>query len=144
MSEKIESIEDIPDLGGKSMPGLESYNNYEGFKIKTNKREIYILVSNGSSCCENWGHIASEDDTKSFIGAEIIKYRCVDNADYKDCELTKKNAGEYVDVYDCAFIDLETSRGTLQFAVYNSHNGYYGHDIRIVERPLDSDKESGK
>jgi hypothetical protein len=29
------------------------------------------------------------------------------------------------------FITFETSNGTLQLAVYNEHNGYYGHNCYI-------------
>jgi len=27
------------------------------------------------------------------------------------------------------FINIDTSEGLLQFAAYNSHNGYYGHSV---------------
>ena len=131
---KITSIESFDDTGGKDL-GLGEGTSYEGYKIKTTTKEFVIGISNGSSCCESWGHITSEDNLNKFIGAEILNYRCINSADYNEIELTRKNAGEYVDVYDCAFIDFNTDRGVLQFAVYTSHNGYYGHHMQIVEKP---------
>lgn len=132
---KIISIESFDDIKGEDI-GLESWSTYEGFKIKTDTKEIVLGITNSSSCCESWGHIASEDDLTKFIGAEVLGYRCVDDADYKEIELTKKEAGEYVGVFDCAFIDLFTNKGSLQFAVYTSHNGFYGHHMQISERQL--------
>lgn len=32
------------------------------------------------------------------------------------------------------FINVETTRGLLQFAAYNEHNGYYGHDVLLVSK----------
>ena len=34
---------------------------------------------------------------------------------------------------DCMFINLETNKGTLQLTVYNQHNGYYEHSVRILK-----------
>ena len=31
------------------------------------------------------------------------------------------------------FVDFVTDRGTFQLAVYNSHNGYYGHGILVLK-----------
>jgi len=30
------------------------------------------------------------------------------------------------------FVDFITTNGTFQLAVYNSHNGYYGHGIVVA------------
>ena len=32
---------------------------------------------------------------------------------------------------DCVFLVLQTSKGELDFAVYNCHNGYYGHEVVV-------------
>lgn len=130
---KILRIEEFEDMGAKDFGPDCDRSSYEGYKIVTDEKTFKIGVSNSASCCESWGHISSEDNFEDFIGAEIVNYKCKEAAEYTDIDLTKKNVGEYVDVYDCAFIDFNTSKGTLQFAVYNHHNGYYGHDIRIIE-----------
>lgn len=130
---KILSIEEFDDLN-LVKDGWGS--NYEGYKIITKEKEFVIAVDNDQSCCEDWGSITSADNLQDFIGANILDFRCIDNADYNEIELTKNHAGEYVDVYDCAFIDFETDKGKLQFAVYNHHNGYYGHDIVIQQNDI--------
>lgn len=130
---KILKIEDFDSIDDEEFGG-ENYYKYEGYKITTDVKEIYIVIDNGALCCESWGHIQSEDDLNSFVGANILDYRCVEDADYKEIELTKNDAGEYVEIYDCAFIDFKTDKGDFQLAVYNHHNGFYGHDIRILEQ----------
>jgi len=38
----------------------------------------------------------------------------------------------YTDCGDAVFLNIRTNRGNLQFAVYNAHNGYYGHSAYVV------------
>lgn len=49
--EKIEEVEDIPDQFKEY-----SWCKGDGYKITTNKQEIYILIDNDQSCCESWGY----------------------------------------------------------------------------------------
>lgn len=113
---------------------LGKYSDYDGYIIITDKQEIKFGISNSQSCCERWGYFSSEDDFKEFIGADLIDMETVD---------TVLNIGklkdEEVDVDDCMFINVKTSNGLLQFAVYNSHNGYYGHDIKLISNQLQID-----
>ena len=41
---------------------------------------------------------------------------------------------EDLDAGSAMFINVETTRGLLQFAAYNEHNGYYGHDVLLVSK----------
>ena len=41
-----------------------------------------------------------------------------------------------LDKEEVMFINIETSKGTLQFAVYNCHNGYYGHAVKVISEQL--------
>ncbi len=113
---------------------LGKYPNYDGYIIITDKQEIKFGISNGQSCCEHWGYFSSEDDFNDFIGSNLIEIESVD---------TVLNIGkleqEEVDVNDCMFINVKTSNGLLQFAVYNCHNGYYGHDIKLISNQLQID-----
>lgn len=43
---------------------------------------------------------------------------------------------------DCIFVDIKTDCGTLQLAVYNSHNGYYGHEVLIRENNVEYLREN--
>lgn len=113
---------------------LGKYSDYDGYVIITDKQEIKFGISNSQSCCEHWGYFSSEDDFKEFVGADLIDIETVD---------TVLNIGklkdEEVDVDDCMFINVKTSNGLLQFAVYNSHNGYYGHDIKLISNQFQID-----
>ncbi len=141
--EKIISIEEIinlelsvlSELHGKKgsrlgvaqmLNQLSGYGGYDGYKIKTEKHEYHLLISNGQSCCECWGYFESNDNTNDFIGSNLFDVKFTDTA----LNTKKLNESEYYD--DCGgiqFVDFETDKGILQFAVYNAHNGFYGHDI---------------
>lgn len=122
MDEKILSIEECrhtPDEG----------YNYSGFIVITTSQKIELLISSDTECCENWGYFWCNDTPEDFVGAKLLNVTCTDDA------LNTHKVLEYVDNINMAyFVNLETDRGTLQFVVYNEHNGYYGHDIRIISK----------
>ena len=35
------------------------------------------------------------------------------------------------------FVDIVTDRGVLQFVAYNIHNGYYGHEAKVISTQLE-------
>ncbi|MEL3959481.1 hypothetical protein NST17_20225 [Caldifermentibacillus hisashii] len=35
------------------------------------------------------------------------------------------------------FVDIITSNGTLQFVAYNEHNGYYGHEAKVISTQIE-------
>lgn len=119
-------------------------NNLEGFEIKTNKQIIKILISPGQQCCESSGYMISEDNPEEFIGAEIKSVSVVEDVTYNKKIIAKLDwylhrvvsheDGSVCFDYESGgaeFVDIETNKGTFQIAVYNCHNGYYGHDILI-------------
>lgn len=107
------------------------WQEFDGYKISTTDGVIEIAVESGTSCCENWGYISSNDNFIDFYGAEIleIKYTRENNKLLETFEL--KLSEQCLELQDILFITLETTKGTLQFAVYNEHNGYYGHDCYV-------------
>lgn len=125
--EKILKIEEMSDVTHTTRDGYGP-SMYDGYKITTDAQEIFILVSNGQSCCEQYGYVSSEDELQSFVGSELSDVKVVDTA------INEKMLEVGGNLYegDIMFVNLETNKGTLQFAVYNSHNGYYGHS-GIVE-----------
>ena len=102
-----------------------SEDGFDGYRIKTNKRIIEFLISNLQNCCEYWGYISTPDDVSQFIGATLK-----DISEIKSSSIRPDN-GE--DMYDgeTVFLNLETSNGLLQLNVYNEHNGYYAHRIKL-------------
>ena len=106
----------------------------DGYKITTSKQEIYILILGEQQCCETYGSFCSNDEPDDFIGSELVNI-CTTNNALKTKVTSSKNLSSF-DEGDCIFVNLETNKGVLQFAVYNEHNGYYGHDVRIQSNQL--------
>lgn len=118
-------------LGAMQMiHGLHGSQSMDGYKVDTDEQSVYVLIDNGQSCCEDWGYFASEDDMTPFIGAELTDIVLTDKA-----LNTQKveQSGYYDDAGGIQFVDFVTDRGTFQLAVYNAHNGYYGHGIVIAK-----------
>lgn len=110
---------------------LGGYSCYDGYKIETSEHVYHILIDNGQNCCESWGYFISEDDFKPFIGKKLIGVELTDTA------LNRKKfeeSGYYEDQGGIQFVDFKFANGSvLQFAVYNAHNGYYGHPIIVAK-----------
>ena len=113
MKEIIKSIAEVND-------------DWEGFEVGTSTRTIRVCISNNQCCCESWGHLSSDDDLQQFVGAELIGVATVDTA------MNKKTDPGDLDEGDVSFVDFETDRGKFQLAVYDCHNGYYGHSVEIT------------
>jgi len=111
------------------------YYNLTGLKIETNKGNIELLISDNQSCCENWDALFLEtpDDLSKVIGAKLIEV--------SDIEI---NTQEY-DQNSCGLNETQlrvvTTKGIIQFAVYNEHNGYYSHAtfLQVFDINEDSD-----
>ena len=105
-----------------------------GYEITTNKQTIRIGISDYQSCCEDWGYFTTNDELQDFLGAEIMGIKLTDTC--LNTELIKDKFVYGFDEGEIQFVDIETTKGTLQLAVYNSHNGYYGHSIVIDSEQL--------
>jgi len=112
-------------------PFYEEYG-LDGVKIDfDNDKSLVFGISNGQHCCEEWGYISQVDneDVDNYIGAKIRSIEVVDYVDgnYVSTQLKEIDAGEI----DCYFLNVATTKGELNFAVYNIHNGYYGHRVTM-------------
>lgn len=87
----------------------------------------------------------SEDDFEKFIGTDFYAVKITDTRlKTMDVQLEKEGVNYLVeeeeDPYmryfqgEIMFVNIETSKGTLQFALYNAHNGYYGHTAIVHSR----------
>ena len=142
---KITKITKIEDLTAGEKYTLGQFNDfpdleaaeYDGYLIECVKTihekdyhtKIGILLEDEPQCCERYGMVISDDDIKSFIGAELIEAKEITAGDINlitDHELRGDEDTRSV------FFNLETDRGLLQFVVYNCHNGFYGHDCHFV------------
>jgi hypothetical protein len=126
----MEKILRIEETNFKTKKG--SCGGYDGYQIITDQQTIQIGISDGQACCESFGCIITNDETKEFIGAELLGISITDTA----LNNKKIEEIEYLDCGDAMFVNLETSEGLLQFVAYNSHNGYYGHDAVLISKQL--------
>ena len=103
----------------------------DGYKVRTEQHVFHVLINNEQSCCEDWGYLASDDRLDAFIGAELVGIELTDTALNK--EKVDEAAKYGFDDGGIQFVDFVTDRGTFQLAVYNAHNGYYGHGILVAK-----------
>ena len=98
----------------------KNYNYLEGLNIVTDKGNITLVISMDSQCCERYDALFLEtpDNLANYIGATIFSVEdvCTSNA----CEPSDDYCSE-------TQLKITTSKGVLQYAVYNAHNGYYSH-----------------
>lgn len=110
------------------------WQNFDGYKVITSDQEILLLIDMETCCCESPGYFWSDDDFSRFIGSELLNIEVVDTELNK--EKLDKEIGYGLDEGGIMFVNLVTNKGILQFAAYNSHNGYYGHTGRVVSKQL--------
>lgn len=115
----------------------DDWQLFDGFQIITDLQTIQIGISNEKACCERFGCIITNDETKEFIGAELKSLAIVDTS------LNNKNIEEleYLESGGAMFVNLETSEGLLQFVAYNAHKGYYGHEAVLVSKQLNHEED---
>lgn len=126
MNETIQKIEEVFDV---EIPTKERYSTKgDGYRITTDQQEILALIGNGQNCCEEWGYLLTESETDKFIGANLLSIDLTGTNRVKETIDALEDAANYG---DALFVDFATSEGVLQFAAYNSHNGYYGHRVYL-------------
>lgn len=110
---------------------ISGYGSYDGYLVETTKHKYHILIENGHSCCEEWGFMISEDEPNYFINNELLEVRLTDTA------LNQARIDEKIpyglEEGSIQFVDFATTNDVFQIAVYNSHNGYYGHSIIVAK-----------
>ena len=108
---------------------LSGYEQFDGYEIETDKQKYYVLIENGQSCCEDWGYISSNDNLNDYIGKNLV------NVELTNTALKNTKVDDlYCDSDQIQFVNFKFDDGdVLQLAVYNSHNGYYGHSIVIAK-----------
>ena len=124
--DKILKIEEIKNAK-ISDPRFWGHSKYDGYLVETENHKYRILIENGQGCCESWGYFSTVDDHNDFIGANLIDIELTDES----LNTKKLKESGYYDEEGIQFVSFKTDRGVFQLAVYNYHNGYYGHTIVI-------------
>lgn len=136
----------------KSIKERQTEDGYKGIYIYTNKAILKFEIESSRHCCEYFGYFSYSEFDKPyshFIGAEIYQiFVSKDNTEnQKVFDITENIKHEMYDIDSAVFINVMTSKGKMQFVIYNEHNGYYGHKIRysLVEKTGEiKEKESYK
>lgn len=115
----MERIISIKEVDGYARDN--SYSSFDGFEVVTTKHTYFFGISNGQSCCEDWGYFITNDSIEDFFNATLFSVDIVN-----ECLIKEKAPSIYEG--GVMFINFETSHGTLQFTAYNGHNGYYAHE----------------
>lgn len=106
---------------------LAGGHNMDGYEVVTEKSTIRILIDNEQSCCESWGYMSSDDELEYYYGATL------NDVELTDTKLERmKIEDDYYDEGGVQFVTFKTDKGDFQLAVYNGHNGYYGHGILVA------------
>lgn len=106
-------------------------DGYDGFVIETDSGKIEIFIDNFQDCCEEWGYLVSEEkEFEYFYGSKLKGVYIVESND-----LSKDVS--YVGEGGAVFVNVETSLGQIQFSVYNYHNGYYSHEVKVTVYGVD-------
>lgn len=132
------SLSNVVNLDGKNnvrlgvfgmLNNLSASRSMDGYKVKTTEHIYLILIDNEQNCCETWGYFSTNDNLQEFIGSELTDIELTD----KSLKTEAINELEYLDEGSVQFVTFKTEKGDFQLAVYNGHNGYYGHGIIIAE-----------
>ena len=84
----------------------------------------------------------SEDNIDDYIGANLLGIELTDTAlneaKMEEVDLISREGTAKQGWYEGSimFVDLKTDKGVLQFVAYNVHNGYYGHEAKVVSNQL--------
>lgn len=115
----------------------EYWDSYSGYAITTDKQVIKLLIDDTQSCCENFGYFMSEDTLNDFVGARLIDIKITDE-ELKEGQLKENDVDTACKYFEggVMFVDIITTEGTLQFVAYNEHNGYYGHEAKVISTQL--------
>ena len=119
---------------------IKECSEEDGYEVVTTSQRIKLFISNFQLCCESWGYFWCNDDPQDFVGAELLDIRLTDEA-LSEVQM-KANDDPQSWLYEggIMFVNLETSKGVLQFVAYNAHNGYYGHTATVESLQLNHDE----
>jgi hypothetical protein len=112
---------------------------YNGLEIKTNKRDIYIIIEQGQFCCETYDVVCFKKDNFDSNFQSISQNDCKkllkkfkrDLIGKKVSSVEWNHSAPIQTFCDSeAAINIHLENGTLvQLLAYNDHNGYYTHSI---------------
>lgn len=126
----MNKILSINEFEGIQIDGASDWERFAGWRVVTQDETIFVAISDGLSCCEEWGYFSTDDNPQRFIGADLLSIERVDG-------IVPETVLKYgLDMGGAMFVNFITSEGKFQLVVYNAHNGNYGHSAVLISRSL--------
>jgi hypothetical protein len=118
MTYKIPENATIVAIDSAYATNQHKYTTLDGLKITTDKGDIILVMDQESQCCEHFGanFLETPDDITKYIGAKLLSVEDTTDSLLYDSEYSNETQ-----------LKIVTTKGVLQYAVYNDHNGYYSH-----------------
>lgn len=111
--QKIIAVE-LRKQDGEEGPGPSA----DQIRIRLGDATTLVLWDGGQSCCEH-RYMNTDDDLQEIVGGELKDIFIADGP-------TEREDGEHGDFLETQFLKIQTTKGEITVANYNSHNGYYG------------------
>jgi hypothetical protein len=106
---------------------------FEGWCVNTNKGVIYLTIDATKRGYEYFGYAIEckgQGDFNFYKGASIMRVE-QDVSEYADFQGDEYSLGGYTN------LNIVTSKGIIDFWIYNIHDGFYEHRVKI--KVLDED-----
>lgn len=119
----------------------EKSDLYNVYEVHENYRILAMAVNVPLQVAEEICHILNNFEPVILKTCPICDQSVTINEYISDYlySITKlgtivSNMKEDLDAGSAMFINVETTKGLLQFVAYNEHNGYYGHEVKLVSK----------
>lgn len=109
------SENDVKLFIGKKVVEAKFSSENDKFYIGFDDGVKISIWDDGQSCCEH-RYMTCDDNPKDIVGGELVSVGVKHAPDQEDDW----------EVHEIAFLEVVTTKGTVQFATHNEHNGYYG------------------
>jgi len=116
-------------LGEVIIDSIEEYciKGFEGWCIHTSKGAIYLAIDDTKQGCEYFGYAIEcegQGDFNFYKGASIMRVE-QDASPYNGFQGDEYSLGGYTN------LNIVTNKGVINFWVYNLHNSFYEHAVKI-------------
>lgn len=117
------------DLGEVVIISIKVYciDGFKGWCVHTSKGLIYLVIDYNKQYCESFGYDMGCEESENldyYKGASIVRIE-QDASGYDNYEGDEYDLGGYTN------LNIVTSKGVIDFWVYNIHDGFYEHHVKI-------------
>lgn len=113
----------------KNAPPVSKWmSEADQFQITFEDGSRVAILDEGQSCCES-RYMVCDDNLDGWEGATFTGIEQTDGP---------STEGEYGEMHEVQFVNVQTDRGRVQLVTHNEHNGYYGgFAVSIIDLNID-------